>query len=179
MSDQYVIDQTKKTKVTVMASVLTVAATNDETQDMLDFNMTKKMFIMLVVMYLFTTISEEMNTLNKKTTEKTSVEHNKILYKRNRMKESLKFEVVSGMEMVITKFILLDRDKRSIEIGDMKAVQVASSNLDSIDFPRIYPIFVSGTWLLHPVPTHHGQLFGDGMEVYVDVGLTLPLPSVQ
>ena len=85
------------------------------------------------------------------------------------MNESLEYKVVSGMEMVNTKFILLDREKSSIEIGDMKAVQVASSNLDSIDFPRIDPIFVSGTWLLHPVPTHHGQLLGDGMEVYVDV----------
>ena len=101
---QYVTDLTKKTKVTVMASVLTVATINHDTQDMLDFNVKKKMLTMLVAIYLFSTFTEEMKTLNKKTTEKTSVEHNKILYKRNRMKESLKFEVVSGMEMVITKF---------------------------------------------------------------------------
>ena len=38
--------------------------------------------------------------------------------------------------------------------------QVTIYNLDSVYFSSIDPSFVSGTWLLPPVPTHRGQILG-------------------
>ena len=51
-----------------------------------------------------------------------------------------------------------DEDDHGID--NRNAAQVTSSNLASDCFSPIEPSFVSGTWLLPPVPTHHGQLLG-------------------
>ena len=57
----------------------------------------------------------------------------------------------------------LDDDKAAAEEhGVDVAPQVASSNLDTDYFSKIDPNFVSGTWLLPPVPSFHGQLTGAG-----------------
>ena len=46
--------------------------------------------------------------------------------------------------------------------------QVTSSNLDAVYFSKIDPSFVSGTWLLPPVPTHHGQqVANEDLDVHV------------
>ena len=51
----------------------------------------------------------------------------------------------------------LDDDKAAAEEhGVDVAPQVASSNLDTDYFSKIDPNFVSGTWLLPPVPSFHG-----------------------
>ena len=66
----------------------------------------------------------------------------------------------------------LDNDKASVGDnggGDRTADQVTSSNLDRDCFSFIDPTFVSGTWLLPPVPTLHEEQLGMGVEVDVHV----------
>ena len=87
----------------VSDSKLGAATTIPATQDMLDLDMMKEeeMCIKLTATYLFRTTTEEVKHFNKKETiEKISVEHNEILYSKNRLIESMEFKLVSGMEMV-------------------------------------------------------------------------------
>ena len=63
----------------------------------------------------------------------------------------------------------LDADKTAAEVPDVgadPAIQVASSNLNADYFSFIDPNFVSGTWLLPPVPSScHGQQVGSGEDL--------------
>ena len=55
----------------------------------------------------------------------------------------------------------LDEDKGDVQHGPDVGPQVASSNLNADYFSKIDPNFVSGTWLLPPVPSYHSQQFGE------------------
>ena len=120
--------------------------------------------VILVAIYFIRTITGKVMDLNKKQiTEKTSVEYDKAI--------EFKLLLLLNAEcLLLDKEILADNARCKIgrscflEIsmvdGDRIVGQVTSFNLNSVYFSSIDSSSVSGTWLLPPVPTHHGQLFG-------------------
>ena len=67
-------------------------------------------------------------------------------------------QIIPSRDGKLFSEIVTDEDGHGIDYRN--TAQVTSSNLASDCFSPIEPSFVSGTWLLPPVPTHHGQLLG-------------------
>ena len=67
-------------------------------------------------------------------------------------------QILPSRDEKLCSVIVTDEVGRGID--ERNNAQVTSSNLALDCFSPIDPSFVSGTWLLPPVPTHHGQLLG-------------------